>query len=92
MRTPITKESLIAYGMQETGDPVVPLKKIISVDEDDVPNDDDQPHMAICVSRYRNADELTLSLPNAGLLYLNIGSIEELKTFEETIQMWEPEF
>jgi hypothetical protein len=40
----------------------------------------------------RNSTEICLSLPDGGILYLNVQSIEELKAFEKAIGSYEPTY
>lgn len=85
----ITEEQLIEFGMIKTvGDPIESMRKVISVADEDA----DLGEMAICVTHMRNQPELCLMLPDGSCLYLNCETIEELKTFENCIQSWEPSF
>lgn len=89
METPITKESLIAYGFRETENVAMPLEKILSFDDQGEPTEGEG--LLLCVSRYRNQDELSLLTPE-GIIYLNIDSIESLRLFEQSIGSWESRF
>lgn len=93
MKTPITKESLIAYGMKvNTGfeGHVFPMEKIISIREDD--EKEGIGHMSILINRSNNSDQLCLWLPDGACIYLAIDNIEQLEAFEKCIASWEPNF
>jgi hypothetical protein len=83
MKTEITKESLEKFGMKLTGDPAVPMLKFLGVGSAGT--------LTLGVSRYRNADEFTLSFPE-GMFYLNISCIEDLEKFESMLQSYEPNY
>lgn len=83
MKTEITKESLEKYGMKLTGDPEVPMLKVLGEGSAGM--------VTIGVSRYRNADEFTMSF-DGGMFYLNIECIEDLEKFESMIQSYEPNY
>lgn len=88
MNTLITKESLIEFGMVEPEDhfeaQIYPLSKTIIETEDG--------NVQLLVSRMRNADEICLMLPAGDMLYLNVQTIEQLRTFELAISEYEPNF
>ncbi len=90
----ITKENLINhFGMVETqGDEklMFPLKKVISVPNEDA--EEDEGELAICVTTMRNKSELCLSMPDGSVLYLAPQSIEDLQAFERCIESYEPVF
>lgn len=89
MKTLITKESLLKYGMKEvTGDEklLIPMKKVLSK------SDEDGTEMGICVTNLRNRNELCLLLPDGGCLYLWVKTIEELEAFEKCILSYEPNY
>lgn len=71
--TPITKESLLKFGMHETLEPVAPMEKFIS-------NGDEQ--VSIAVTRYFNVDQLALVINGVGQLLLNADCIEDLEVIE----------
>lgn len=83
MKTDITKESLEKYGMKLTGNPAVPMLKVLG--------NGSAGEITIGVSRYRNADEFTLSFPE-GMFYLNIECIEDLEKLESMVQSYEPNY
>lgn len=86
----ITKENLIEFGMKETtGDSkiIFPMEKVISI-----PNDEIDGELAICLTRMRNREEFCLMLPDGSCLYLNVNSMEDLRTFEKCIESWEPNY
>ena len=88
----ITKENLINhFGMVETqGDEklMFPLKKVISVPNEDA--EEDEGELAICVTTIRNKSELCLSMPDGSVLYLMPRHIEDLNIFERCIESFEP--
>ncbi len=86
METPITKESLLIYGMKPDHTGFFTLSKTIA----DANGDLDK--MAIAVDHSRNVAQLCLALPDGSTLYLNVKSIEELQAFENCIQSYEPNF
>jgi len=84
----ITKESLIKYGMKETGNIACPLEKVISVEPDE-----DGGYLAISLTLYYSGSmQLTLMMPGGAAIYLNIRSIEELEAFEKCIAVYEPNY
>jgi len=91
MKTIINKENLILYGMTEVGCSfVTPMKKVISVPNED--EEDNEGELSICLTNMRNTTEICLSLPDGGILYLNVQSIEQLKAFEKCIGSYEPTY
>ncbi len=95
MKTPITKESLIEFGMVVTNeeDPlrfIYPLEKVLT-SENDPDNEDAVLKMSLVITNERNSSELALILPSGDTLFLGgIESIEELKIFEKAITSFEP--
>jgi guanylate kinase len=87
MKTAITKESLLEFGMIQKDSPIYPLEKVISVDDN--PNEG---HISICVTHVRNTSELCLMMPDGACIYIGPESIEELKVFEKCILAWEPNY
>lgn len=90
----ITKESLIAFGMKETeGDEklLFPMKKVISIPNEDAVEDEEQGELAICVTQMRNKSELCFMMPD-GCIYLSVQSIEDLEAFERCIGTYEPHY
>lgn len=86
----ISKDSLLKYGMKETTDTekmFYPLKKVISTKAETSGEE-----LAICVTNQRNVNELCLTLPDGGILYISPKSIENLKIFEECITSYEPNY
>lgn len=73
MKTPITKESLLKFGMTLTEDPVIPMSKIITEGDEEV---------SIAVTRYFNCDQLALVINGVGQLLLDVKSIEDLEAIE----------
>jgi hypothetical protein len=92
--TPITKESLEAFGMSQPTDGteiIFPLEKILSLlgDEGD---DDKLGTIAVVVTRERNSSELALKLPTGDTIFLACESIEELEIFEKCIGSFETDY
>lgn len=83
MKTEITKESLEKFGMKLTNDPAVPMLKVLG--------DGNAGAITIAVSRYRNADELTIGTGD-GIFYLNIECIEDLEKLESMIASYESNY
>jgi hypothetical protein len=80
----ITKEQLIEFGMVETGDPFVPMRKVLGEGEEG--------EISINVTHERNITELVLRLPDGAAIFLTIATIEELKAFEMCIGSWSPNY
>lgn len=74
MKTEITRKSLLKFGMRETLDPVVPMKKVIVTSGDE--------EVAIAVTRYFNVYHIALVIRGTGQLLLNAESIEDLEVIE----------
>jgi hypothetical protein len=90
----ITKDSLLNYGMKETGNEeqiLFPMKKVISIPNQNL-GEEDEGEMAICVTTMRNQTEICLLMPDGAILYLCPQNIEELYNFEKCIQYWEPNY
>lgn len=84
MKTSITKEQLIEFGMIPSIDRVIPYEKVIGEGEDG--------KLAICVTLERNIQEIALFMPDGAVLYLCPVSIEHLKMFESCIGSWSPAY
>jgi hypothetical protein len=82
--TPITKESLIAFGMKATENPAVSLEKVLAEGEDG--------RLSIAVTHYRNVPEISLVMPGGHMLYIGVSSIDELQAFEKCILSYEPNY
>lgn len=76
--TKITLESLKTFGMVETGDPGVPMKKVLLTM-------DDGTALSLAVNRFRNVNDFCIFTPNGDAILLNIESIEDLRTMERLI-------
>ncbi len=89
----ITKESLISvFGMKETeGNEKIlfPLKKVISIKDEEEESEEEDGELAICVTNQRNRSELCLMLPTGDCIYLVAETIEDLQTFEKCIAVFE---
>lgn len=85
MKSTITKEQLLKWGMVITEDPVVPMKKVIGKSESD-----ELGSMSIAVTMYTNTPIFSIILPDGGTLHLNPACIEDLKKIEELIVSYEP--
>lgn len=87
----ITEEQLLEFGMIKTvGDPIESMRKVISVVKDE--DQENEGEIAIAVTHMRNQSELALMLPDGGCIYLSCATIEDLKTFEQCIESWEPSY
>lgn len=84
MKTEITKDSLLAFGMAMTGDPVHPMSKTLGESEEG--------KLSIAVTRMYNIDQIALFMPDGGALYLGPASIEDLQAFEKMILHYEPNY
>lgn len=80
----ITLESLKAFGMVETGDPGVPMEKILlSVDNG---------NLSIAINRYYNVNQFCIMTPSGDSISLNIESITDLETMERLIGGFDPNY
>jgi len=73
MKTEITKESLLKFGMRETLEPIVPMEKFLTNGDEEV---------SIAVTCYFNVDQIALVITGVGQLLLNVESIEDLEVIE----------
>ena len=93
MKTIITSETLIQFGMKEnkSGESrIFPLVKQISeISEEE--KEEGHTGLSICVTNLRNKAELCLNMDGA-ILYLCPSNIEELKIFEKCISSYEPNY
>jgi hypothetical protein len=84
----ITKETLLEFGMTITEAPlnlIIPMEKVLYQNAEGG-------KLAICVTNFRNASELCLMVPGGHCIYINPKSIEDLKTFEQCLGAWEPNY
>jgi len=92
----ITKEQLIEFGMkelsQEEGGFYFPMKKVISVPNEENEDNDEFGDISICVSMAYNSSKIVLSLPDGSVINVFVETIEELKAFEKCIAGWEPNY
>lgn len=92
MKTPITFDSLVEFGMTAPTDGseiLFPLEKVLNENLDVADGD----KIAICVSRENNSHQLCLKLPGGDTLWL-LGAehIEELQVIEKCITSFEPNY
>lgn len=81
MKTKITKESLLKFGMVETNDPAIKLSKVLV--------NDGEVEMRLQLTWHRNSDEFTLYIDDYGLLYINATCIEDLEAIERLVSSFE---
>ena len=98
--TPITKESLVAYGFTDNTigrdindwHPDLMTKDLRAHDPDE---DEDEKDEIFCLAYTleRNSEEFVLRLPNGcGTLYLGFKDIEHIEAFETAIGSHSPEW
>lgn len=83
MKSTITKEQLLEWGMINTIDPSTPLKKVLGESEE-------IGELSIILTLHRNVQEFAISLPDGAMLMLNPLTIEDLKKIEEMLMSYEP--
>lgn len=83
MKSPITKEQLLEWGMIETDDAVYPLKKLLG-------HNHEVGELSIVLTLERNSEEFAIILPDGASLVLNPLTIDDLKKIEELIYSYEP--
>lgn len=80
----ITLESLKVFGMVETGDPGIPMEKILlSVDNG---------NLSLAINRFYNVNQFCIMTPNGDSIPLNIESIADLETMERLIGGFDPNY
>lgn len=75
MKTELTKESLLKFGMILTDDPVSPMSKKLET------GGDAEVHLS--VTRYFNCDQLALVIYGVGQILLDVKCIEDLEYIEK---------
>ena len=83
MKSPITKEQLIEWGMIETSDPIYPLEKILG-------ESGEVGRLAIVLTLEKNSQNFAIKLPDGATLFINPLTIDDLKKLEELIYSYEP--
>lgn len=73
MKTPITKESLLKFGMVLTDDPVSPMSKTITKGDEEI---------SLSVTRYFNVDNIAIVINGVGQIILAVECIEDLEAIE----------
>jgi hypothetical protein len=87
----ITVDLLIADGWKKTEDEAVPLEKEIE-NRNPINNDPEDSGIKLVVHRMYNAENFAILLPTGAMLNFVANSMEELKTFENAIDFYDPEF
>jgi hypothetical protein len=81
MKTPITKESLLKFGMIETLDPGMPMSKVIMTEGDE--------EICLAVTQYFNADNISIVIKGVGQILLAIECIEDLEAIERMMPVFD---
>lgn len=81
--TPITKESLEAFGMKMTDSPICPMSKTLGESE--------LGELRLVVTRERNRDDFALMTPDS-TIFIGPTCIEDLQHFEDMIIQYEPNY
>lgn len=83
MKSKITKEQLIEWGMVETDHPAMPMKKVLGRNKE-------IGEFSIGLSLHTNTEMFVINLPDGAMIILNPLTIEDLKKMEELIYGYEP--
>jgi hypothetical protein len=86
MKTKITKDSLLKFGMIDTGDCFDLLEKDLISDKwkEENPEEAENAILSLVITNERNSAELGLRTAD-GIIFLAIDSIEDLEIFEKAI-------
>jgi hypothetical protein len=82
-KSKITKEQLLEFGFKMTEEPFV------GVSMEKILGDGEAGKLSIAVVHWRNTPEIALVMPGA-LIYLNVGTIDQLKQFADMLYEYEP--
>jgi hypothetical protein len=83
MKSTITKEQLLEWGMNHTTDPTTLLKKVLGESKE-------VGELAIILTIHNNVQAFAIALPDGAMLILNPLTIDDLKKIEEMLMSYEP--
>lgn len=87
----MTKEDLLSNGWVLTNDPIFPITKCLT-DKEHEDYDEEDGELSLVVHYMRNIESFAISMPDGGLLDLNISSIDDLKFIEKMILGYMPNY